>query len=261
MNFRVWKEGSGISEDVKPEDKPDDPQESDEGSVTEIPEETATVVLSCEAGSLPFRTRYLRLRENVPVFVGRHLPQGGQELSRNYPHINNGLFDCKVLSRKHASITFKHSSFYLKDLDSSNGTSVVVDCAPVHLEGDKQEVEVFSQDVVQFGQDVVEPAAWEGEEPLVHKCIIAKLRMILPSGRSGRERTKRDLRQPQASLSPPEENADALLAEIRNSAQRYFAHNHKGAQLMKKLEKLEKLLVVHNNETFEVRLDLSRLYP
>ena len=46
---------------------------------------------------------------------------------RCYPYDHNALFDAKVLSRQHAVVTYRSSKFYLRDLNSSNGTFIVVE--------------------------------------------------------------------------------------------------------------------------------------
>ena len=51
----------------------------------------------------------------------------GSDEVRCYPHDHNALFECKVLSRQHATLTYKAPKFFLRDLDSSNGTFLVTE--------------------------------------------------------------------------------------------------------------------------------------
>ena len=111
----------------------------------------ATVMMICEDSGIQFDTRCLRLTENDEAKIGRCIKAGGTlpdkvqmslsnesfisfdfifiNLSYNQNNIKiylnsqtNGIFECKVLSRQHASIFYKDGSFFLRDLKSSNGT-------------------------------------------------------------------------------------------------------------------------------------------
>ena len=64
---------------------------------------------------------------------------------------DNGVFDCRVLSRRHASLWTEGSRCFVRDLGSSNGTFVNGERVDrLQSEG----VELFSGDYLQFGEDV-----------------------------------------------------------------------------------------------------------
>ena len=68
----------------------------------------------------------------------------------NYPTEFPGVkFDSKVMSRKHAVITTKNGKFFIKDLNSSNGTFV----NKKRLDP-LSETEIFSDDILQFGVNI-----------------------------------------------------------------------------------------------------------
>ena len=91
-------------------------------------------------GSKFFVSRRIRFEnDGQEILVGRN--QNGDNLE------NTGLFDCRVLSRKHAFMIFSRGYFYVKDLDSSNGTFLngkrIFPRVPYKLS---------SLDIIQFGQ-------------------------------------------------------------------------------------------------------------
>ena len=67
-------------------------------------------------------------------------------ISSERPRAASFLFNCKVMSRRHAVILHRDNKFFVKDLRSSNGTFV----NGSKLEA-KQEKEIFNHDVLQFG--------------------------------------------------------------------------------------------------------------
>ena len=110
-------------------------------------------------------------------------------------------------------------------------------------------MEVFTSDVVQFGVDVPDtgrqdsrrgtlagggggtlPALATDDSVTVHKPVIARMKLVLPSGKVYRERTRRDGKTSSGSdvrdgAAPA--SADALLSEIRRTAKQYFAEHEK----------------------------------
>lgn len=70
---------------------------------------SAVAILSCQPNSHPFRERHISLHE--PVKIGR-------SVARARPANNNGIFDCKVLSRNHAMLWYENGtvSIYLYDV-------------------------------------------------------------------------------------------------------------------------------------------------
>lgn len=131
----------------------------------------AKAYLICHPNSHSFADRTLVL--DKPVKIGR-------SVGHNKTSANNGIFDCKVLSRNHALLWFEDGKFLLKDTRSSNGTFVNTERLSKSCE-ESQPREVFSGDTVQFGVDVV-----ENSRNLTHGCVIATLKLFLPNGREAK---------------------------------------------------------------------------
>jgi len=128
-------------------------------------------VLYCRPNSHPFVDRTLSLEQ--PVKIGR-------SVARARTSQNNGIFDCKVLSRNHALIWYSNGKFYLQDTKSSNGT--FVNNQRLSKSGEESVPrEVSSGDIVQFGVDVLENA-----RKVTHGCIIANLKLFLPDGKEAK---------------------------------------------------------------------------
>lgn len=126
----------------------------------------AKIVLICEGNSHPFQTRTISLTPNVECMVGRLI-------AKSKVADDNAIFDCKVLSRKHAVIWYTpDGKFWVKDTKSSNGTFINDNKLGV------EEAELHFGDIVKFGVDVVENSRKE-----VHGCIIACVKLYLPDGR------------------------------------------------------------------------------
>ena len=70
-------------------------------------------------------------------------------ISSERPRAASFLFNCKVMSRRHAVIIHRENKFFVKDLRSSNGTFV----NGTKLEA-RREKEIFNNDVLQFGVSV-----------------------------------------------------------------------------------------------------------
>lgn len=128
-------------------------------------------ILMCHPGSHSFLDRTVIL--DKPVKIGRSVGHAKATL-------NNGIFDCKVLSRNHALIWYSDGKFYLKDTKSSNGTFVNRERLSRSIE-ESNPHEIYSDDTVQFGVDVV-----ESSHNVTHGCIIATLKLILPDGREAK---------------------------------------------------------------------------
>ncbi|XP_050540455.1 sarcolemmal membrane-associated protein [Daktulosphaira vitifoliae] len=124
-------------------------------------------VLQYCANSHPFEERTLTLSQ--PVKIGRLLAK-----AKVCP--NNGIFDCKVLSRNHALLWYENNKFYLQDTKSSNGTFVNNHRLSKSGEESKPQ-EVFSGDIVQFGVDVI-----ENSKNISHGCITAILKLYNADG-------------------------------------------------------------------------------
>ncbi|XP_022125369.1 sarcolemmal membrane-associated protein isoform X1 [Pieris rapae] len=117
--------------------------------------------------SLPFEERRVTLEE--PVKIGRYVYRGS-------PCQTNTIFDCRVLSRHHATLYYDKGHFYLVDNQSSNGTYINNNrCSVV-----KDPHEVFSGDVVQFGIPVVENTA--NSEKNTFPPVVAMLMLYHPDG-------------------------------------------------------------------------------
>lgn len=132
---------------------------------------TAKAVLLCRPNSHPFQERTLILDQ--PVKVGR-------SVARTRPAPNNGIFDCKVLSRNHALLWYENGKFYLQDTKSSNGTFVNNQRLSKGSE-ESTPREVCSGDIVQFGVDVM-----ENQRKVTHGCIVATLKLYLPDGKEAK---------------------------------------------------------------------------
>lgn len=130
----------------------------------------AKAQLVCRPNSHPFPSRTFPLEPNKPVKIGR-------SIARTKVSDNNGIFDCKVLSRNHAELWYEEGKFYLKDTGSSNGTFINNQRLSQTCQI-SEPFEVSSGDIVQFGVDVMENSRKE-----THGCIVATLRLFLPDGR------------------------------------------------------------------------------
>lgn len=135
---------------------------------------SSVVILSCQPNSHPFQERHISLLE--PVKIGR-------SVARARPASNNGIFDCKVLSRNHAVVWYENGKFYLKDTKSSNGT--FINNQRLSRGGEESAPrEVFSGDHIQFGVDVMDNN--KRGEKITHNCIIATVTLFHPDGREAR---------------------------------------------------------------------------
>uniref|UniRef100_A0A1B6DJM0 Sarcolemmal membrane-associated protein n=1 Tax=Clastoptera arizonana TaxID=38151 RepID=A0A1B6DJM0_9HEMI len=140
-----------------------------------FPRMAGTAVLICHNDSHPFLNRALTLDE--PVKIGR-------SVARARAAQNNGIFDCKVLSRNHALLWYADGKFFVQDTKSSNGT--FVNNQRLSKSGEESAPrEVCSGDVVQFGVDVLENSR-KVTQPVTHGCIVAQLKLYLPDGKEAK---------------------------------------------------------------------------
>ncbi|ESO84335.1 hypothetical protein LOTGIDRAFT_132475 [Lottia gigantea] len=134
----------------------------------------ALAILTCRPNSHPFQERHISLTE--PIKVGR-------SVARARPAVNNGIFDCKVLSRNHALLWYENGQFYLQDTKSSNGT--FVNNQRLCKGGEESTArDIFSGDLIQFGVDVMENNR-RGDK-ITHGCIISTITLYHPDGREAK---------------------------------------------------------------------------
>ena len=99
--------------------------------------------------------------------------------SNSVESTDNGVFDCRVLSRRHASLWTEGSRCFVRDLGSSNGTFVNGERVDrLQSEG----VELFSGDYLQFGEDVDD-----------NYCVRATVRLLPEEKAEGENRTETPL--------------------------------------------------------------------
>ncbi|KAK3609534.1 hypothetical protein CHS0354_007339 [Potamilus streckersoni] len=134
----------------------------------------ALAVLTCQPNSHPFQERHISLHESVKI---------GRSVARARPAPNNGIFDCKVLSRNHAMLWYENGNFYIQDTKSSNGT-FVNDHRLCKGGEESQPHAIYSEDIIQFGVNVMENNR-RGEK-ITHGCIIAVVTLFHPDGREAK---------------------------------------------------------------------------
>ena len=100
------------------------------------------------------------------VLVGRKT--NGSTNGMAFKEDNSCMFDCRVLSRKHACLWLeKDGQLFIKDLKSSNGTFVNTQRLQPY-----ERTQVENGDIIQFGQDVSDPDQ-------THQSIVAQIELIL----------------------------------------------------------------------------------
>ncbi|XP_059052170.1 sarcolemmal membrane-associated protein isoform X2 [Achroia grisella] len=125
------------------------------------------------SNSLPFEERRVTLEQ--PVKIGRNV-------YRATPSPTNTIFECRVLSRHHATLYYDKGHFYLVDNQSSNGTFINNNRCSISKEQEPHEV--FSGDVVQFGIPVVENAS--NSEKNTFPPVVALLKLYHPDGKEAK---------------------------------------------------------------------------
>ncbi|XP_045448214.1 sarcolemmal membrane-associated protein [Melitaea cinxia] len=123
------------------------------------------------SNSLPFDERRVTLEQ--PVKIGRNV-------YRASPSPTNTIFECRVLSRHHATLYYDKGHFYLVDNQSSNGTFV----NNKRYTLTKEPHEVFSGDIVQFGIPVVENSG--NSEKNTFPPVVALLKLYHPDGQEAK---------------------------------------------------------------------------
>lgn len=125
------------------------------------------------SNSLAFDERRVTLEQ--PVKIGRNV-------YRATPSPTNTIFECRVLSRHHATLYYDKGHFYLVDNQSSNGTFINNNRCSISKEQEPHEV--FSGDVVQFGIPVVENAG--NSEKNTFPPVVALLKLYHPDGKEAK---------------------------------------------------------------------------
>jgi len=130
------------------------------------------LVLTSQEGSLEFNERHVTLDTRDPraahVTVLRATAQ-------QKPSDNNAVFECKVLSRSHATFLCSKGKLYLKDNGSRNGSFINNHRLSKNFQ-ESEENQLFSEDVVRFGAQARDDAS------VVEKCIIAKIKVLNDRG-------------------------------------------------------------------------------
>ncbi|XP_072181437.1 uncharacterized protein [Diadema setosum] len=186
---------------------------------------TAKAVFKCHPSSHHFDERHIRLSE--PVKIGR-------SVAKARPALDNGIFDCKVLSRNHALIWYDSDSskFYLQDTKSSNGTFVNSNRLSRGSEESPAQ-EICSGDIVQFGVDVMENSR---RGVVTHGCIVAELSLF---HQDGTEATRSD-----SSLSVGSGfNAQSVTGNNNVPSQELYQLSHYLKEALHREQMLEQKLV------------------
>lgn len=144
-------------------------------------------ILKPHSNSYPFDERTLDLTGMVKV---------GRAVAKCKPLGDNAIFDCKVLSRNHAVIWFENGKFLIKDTCSSNGTFINNNRLSPANE-DSQHEEIHSNDIIQFGVEVV-----DNSSKITHGCIILKIKLFYPNG-SEASKAATMFNIPTANMLPP----------------------------------------------------------
>ncbi|CAG2172210.1 unnamed protein product [Oppiella nova] len=189
----------------------------------------AQAVLTCRKQSHPFVERRVLLEANGAVKVGR-------AVARSRPATDNFVFDCKVLSRNHASLWFDSQKFYLQDTRSSNGTFINNQrLSPANEESPAREV--YSGDVVQFGVDVM-----ENQRKVTHGCIIATIKLYYPDGSEARQ-PEQYQNGPQSAPGAPNQSQIYITSRQLYELSQYLTEAlHREQVLEGKLETLERVV-------------------
>jgi len=129
---------------------------------------TAKALLSRKDNSFECEDRVVRLSSS-PLRIGRSHKEEKADS-------DNGYFDCKVLSRNHANLSFEDGKFFIQDTGSSNGT--FINNIRLSKCGEQSKLtEIYSEDTLRFGSDVVDKA-----KNVTQKCVVVALRLWYPDG-------------------------------------------------------------------------------
>uniref|UniRef100_A0A915EAG5 FHA domain-containing protein n=1 Tax=Ditylenchus dipsaci TaxID=166011 RepID=A0A915EAG5_9BILA len=100
----------------------------------------------------------------------------GRAVVRLQPAVNNGIFDCKVLSRNHAIMWYEDEQFLIKDTRSSNGTFVNND--RLSNSGEESTARPLrSGDILQLGVEIV-----DNTKKVASGCVTCIVRLINERG-------------------------------------------------------------------------------
>jgi len=119
------------------------------------------MILRSASSDSPFQPR--KLVVSAAVLVGR-------ATGKHSPTEGNAFFEAKVLSRAHAVLWFESNAFFVKDVNSANGTAV--NGRRLAPEA-RQKLE--DGDVIQFGADVFVDARER------HRCVVANIKLLFPN--------------------------------------------------------------------------------
>ena len=89
----------------------------------------------------------MRISLYMQSITGKEILIGRSTNGSAVESITNGIFECRVISRKHAVIWLTNVDIFVRDLNSSNGTYVNSN----QIQAQKP-VKLNDGDVVQFGQ-------------------------------------------------------------------------------------------------------------
>ncbi|PFH47881.1 hypothetical protein AMATHDRAFT_114022, partial [Amanita thiersii Skay4041] len=108
--------------------------------------------------------------KHIALLNNQHVKIGRQTNAKTAPGERNGYFDSKVLSRQHAEVWEEGSKIFIKDVKSSNGTFINGErLSPEGVES--QPVELKSDDIVEFGIDIV----GEDNKTIIHHKVAARV--------------------------------------------------------------------------------------
>ncbi|CAJ0582473.1 unnamed protein product, partial [Mesorhabditis spiculigera] len=184
--------------------------------------------------SHPFEERHCIVGDhNDPLKVGR-------SVARLKPTRDNAVFDCKVLSRSHASIWYSNGSFWIKDTKSSNGTFVNNERLAQTGE-DSDPKQIYNGDIIQFGVEIVENA-----NKVSHGCIFSYIRCYNESGHevappTGGEGETANTPGARANFVFQEQMCYALNTHLNEAVYRERHRNEKLAAVVEHLKELEVL--------------------
>jgi len=189
----------------------------------------AKIILASEQSSEKFNDRVLLLLEQQTVNVAR-------SSTEEKPDTYNAVFDCRVLSKAQAALSFTEGKFYLKDMGSSNGTFINnFRVGPAGKES--EETKIYSQDIVRFGSQVEKDKSSGGKA----KCIVARLRIYLADGTELAERPAQDkFFRTRADIVGPEKTKQVSFAHQEMNLENKV--DHLGQMITQKFGKEQEML-------------------
>jgi len=180
------------------------------------------IILTPETSSARFHDKVLVVGAGDSVNVSR-------SSSEEKPDTKNAVFDCRVLSRPQASISFCDGNFYIKDLGSSNGT--FINNFRLSKAGTtSDETMIFTDDILKFGSEI------ETDDGQKTKCVMARIKIYTKDGAESRVRPISDrLYRPKSDFI-----ANVTVKQVKFSSTPPILRN--GGTNPEPLEKLEKIL-------------------